>query len=487
VVKPKDTTPIAFLFPAFPVLHQTFVMWEVMALRQHGIPIVLYSIKRPGGGVQQPEAAALARQVHYLPSTLSVRALRTNVRVFIRSPRRYLGACALLIREWWRDRRIARIWQNKSVSTYQGERVGLLLRTRINRFFNYNQFLFLLKSLWLVPVAVTLGAELQVRGIRKLHAHWASYPATVALVIRWIFDIPFSFTAHAYDIYLVPRLLPVKVRMAEFVVTCAQVNARSLQAVAGPVACERVVVNYHGVDLTRFHPGRHSVDNDPPCIVSCGSLELYKGHHVLLRACALLRRPVRCIIIGIGPLRQYLQQLADSLGIGERVVLAGALPQAQVAELYAKADLFVLASVVVERFGKRDVIPNVLVEAMAMQVPVVATNVSGISELITDGVSGRLAPPNDPRALAAIIGELLDDEAQRSRLALAGYDKVVRDFDRATNVPALAALFAGMVPRTAHLDGAAVVSNAVGDHGSGGAARVGPCAFGTAPPAVGRR
>jgi colanic acid/amylovoran biosynthesis glycosyltransferase len=434
--------PIAFLFPAFPVLHQTFVMWEVLALRQHGIPIVLFSMKRPGTGPQQPEAAALAREVRYLPSMLSARVWRTNFRVFIRSPRRYLGVFALLIREWWRDRRIAQMWRDKSAPANQGERLRRLpLRTRFNRFFNLSQFLFLLKSLWLVPAAVSLGDELRAEGIRRLHAHWASYPTTMALIVKWVFGIPFSFTAHAYDIYLVPRLLPVKIRTAEFVVTCAQVNARSLEAVAGPVARERVVVNYHGVDLTQFRPPDRSRDNDVPCIVSCGAYELYKGHHILLRACALLRQRVRCVIIGDGPLRAHFKQLANSFGIGDRVVFTGVLPQREVARLYGQADLFVLASVLIRRHGKRDVIPNVLAEAMAMQLPVVSTNISGIGELITDGVSGRLVPPDDPQALATVIEELLGDERQRRRLALGGYQKVSADFDRSANIPALAALF----------------------------------------------
>lgn len=466
----RERRPIAFLFPAFPVLHQTFVMWEVLALRQRGVPIALYSIKRPGSGTQQPEAAALAREVHYLPSMVAARVWRTNFNVFIRSPRRYLGAFVHLIREWWRDRRVAQLWRNKSVPANKGERVGLLLRSRLNRFFNRNHFFYLLKSLWLVPSAVALGAELEAAGIQRLHAHWASYPATMGLIIRWVFGIPFSFTAHAYDIYLVPRLLAVKVRMADFVVTCAQVNARSLQAVAGPVASERVVVNYHGVDLTQFHPRFRSHNTGPPCIVSCGALEMYKGHHLLLRACALLREPVRCIIIGDGPLRGFLEQLAKSLGIGEWVVLTGPLPQNEVVELYGKADLFVLASVVIERHGKRDVIPNVLAEAMAMQIPVVSTDVSGISELITDGVSGRLVPPDNPGALAAVIEELLADEPQRRRLALGGYQKVVRDFDRSANIPVLAALFDTAAPTATRAETptvANVVSSSNGSKGAG--------------------
>jgi len=148
-------------------------------------------------------------------------------------------------------------------------------------------------------------------------------------------------------------------------------------------------------------------------------------------------------VVGEGPQRQRLQELARELGIAERVEFTGPVPQARLAEIYAAADLFVLASVILERSGKRDVIPNVLVEAMAMRVPVVATTISGIGELIADGVSGRLVPPNDARALAMVIDELLRDEPQRRRLAQAAGERVRADFDRETNIEALAALFRG--------------------------------------------
>jgi glycosyltransferase involved in cell wall biosynthesis len=176
-------------------------------------------------------------------------------------------------------------------------------------------------------------------------------------------------------------------------------------------------------------------------VVTCGRLEPYKGHHVLLRALAALARPARCVVVGEGPQRARLEQLARDLGIGERVEFTGPVPQSRLAEIYAQADLFVLASVILERSGKRDVIPNVLGEAMAMQMAVVATHIAGVPELITDGVNGRLVPPNDPPALARVIAELLADEPQRQRLARAALERVRAIFDRDANIEELAALF----------------------------------------------
>lgn len=435
--------PIAFLFPAFPNLHQTFVLWEVLALKQRGIDIALYSIKRPSTGTQQPEGAALQAEVTYLPSTLSAEVLGANLALLVRHPGRYLGAIAGVVRGWWQDRAAGRHWQAQQVSADAPDKQRTPMETLVG-WYNRSPVLYLLKSLWLIPLAAWLGRDLERRGIRRLHAHWASYAATVALVAHWLYDLPFSFTAHAYDIYLVPRLLGVKVREAEFAVTCARVNAEFLNLFGGTRPGERVVVNYHGVSLDRFKPLPKTTAADGlPRIVTCGRLEPYKGHHVLLRAAARLDRPVRVVLIGEGPQREKLGQLAAELGIADRVEFTGPLPQARLAEIYAGADLFVLASVIIERSGKRDVIPNVLAEAMAMRLPVVATSVSGIGELISDGVSGRLVAPNDPAALAAVLGELLDDPAQRQRLAAEGAATVARMFDREVNIEELAALFRG--------------------------------------------
>lgn len=438
--------PIAFLFPAFPNLHQTFVLWEVLALRERGVNIAIYSLKRPSTGTQQPEAEALRPEVRYLPSSLSGAVLRANLRVLMRSPGRYLGVYAKLVRSWWEDRAAGSEWKNRATSAGAPDRERTL-REHIEGRYNRNAFLYLLKSLWLVPVAAYLSEDLRVRGIGHIHAHWASYSTTVALVVHWLLDVPFSFSAHAYDIYLVPRLLGVKVRDAAFAVTCARVNKAFLESLGGPRAAGRVTVNYHGVSLGRFKPVSRADDGGMPTIVTCGRLEPYKGHHVLLRACAALDRPVRCVLIGEGPQRARLEELARELGIADRVELTGPLPQARLVEIYGRADLFVLASVVLEQSGKRDVIPNVLAEAMAMELPVVATDISGIAELIVDGESGRLVPSNDHATLARVIAELLDAPDERRRLALGGAARVRDIFDRDKNIEDLAAMFHGLESR----------------------------------------
>lgn len=435
-----DRPRIAFLFPAFPVLHQTFVLWEVLALRRLGLNLELFSIKQPSTSTQQPEGQALAREVHYLP-LLSASVLSANWHVFRRDPRRYLGVWSRLAQEWWRDRNAGSSWRKNKIGRDAPER-EFTLHERFRGRFNRNRYLYLLKSLALIPQAAYLGLTLEREGIRRLHAHWASYPATMAMVVRWLFDIPFSFTAHAYDIYIVPYLLRSKVNEAEFVVTCARVNASYLESLAGNDRPHRIVVNYHGVSRDRFKPILRPRGAGPErCIVTCGRLEPYKGHHILLQTCARLGPDVRCVVVGDGPQRRRLEQLAARLGIAERVDFTGPLPQAELAKRYAEADVFVLASVVLERSGKRDVIPNVLAEAMAMRLPVVATAISGMRELVTDGVTGRLVAPNNPGALADVLRELLGDEQQCERLATAGQRFVASRFDRDINIRELVSLF----------------------------------------------
>jgi colanic acid/amylovoran biosynthesis glycosyltransferase len=432
---------VAYVFPAFPVLHQTFVLWEVLALRARSVPIRLYSLKRPDEREpQQPEAAALRAEVTYLPLALHPRVVWNNLKMMLLRPRAYGKLVRDIVREWHADRR-----------RLAGEtaREALTLRELLLGLYNTNSFLYLLKSLTLAWKGVDLGLALRREGVGHLHAHWASYPATVAYVVHRLYGIPYSFTAHAYDIYMMQYLLREKLRAARFVVTCASANANYL--------CERfevdrrkLVVNYHGVDLRRFSH-RSPPARAVPLVFSCGRLERYKGMHVLLQACARLAEDglvFECRIVGEGPQRGDLEELVRQLGLEDRVHFVGEVPQVRLAEMMGDASVFVLASVIVQRYGKRDVIPNVLVEALASRVPVVASDVGGVRELVRDRQTGRLVSPGRPAALAAVIGELLRDPAQRERLGASGQRYVQQHFDREVNVEVLAHLMRAAVERS---------------------------------------
>ncbi|MFI5396457.1 MAG: glycosyltransferase [Candidatus Binatia bacterium] len=431
---------LAYLFPAFPVFHQTFVLWEIMGLHRSGIHPKIYSLWRPPAR-QQPEARSLLGEVAYLPGLASSKVWRTNWQLFRSQPRRYL----CLYRE------ILDAWQARTevpAPDAQWTRVSLLAYDRWRGWFNGHPFLYLVKSLLLVPIGVYLADRLREEGITHLHVHWASYPGTVAYVVHLVSGLPFSISAHAYDIYMVPRLLPAKLQAARCVVTCAQANATFLQRFAGTGVRDKIFVIYHGVDVKRFTPRRHgSESTECLAIVSCGQLELYKGMHHLVDACAELGRrgiAVRCRIIGDGPQRGALQRQIERLGLADRVELMGARPHAEVAALLAEADVFALASELAGKVGRRDVIANVIVEAMAAGLPVVASRVPGVEELVEDGVTGHLVAPNRSDALIEAIAALAQRPDDQLRFGQAGRQRVLRDFDSSRNVRVLAQLLSAL-------------------------------------------
>jgi glycosyltransferase involved in cell wall biosynthesis len=429
---------IAYLFPAFPVFHQTFVLWEVLGLQRNGICPKIYSLQRASAR-QQPEGAEVAREVTYLPGVLSPAVWRASWRLFRRDRRRYLQLYAALVSAWRAEAPIP-----GAAAAAQGQRVTLY--NRLRGWFNSQPHLYLLKSLLLVPTAVYLAEQLQAAGITHLHAQWASYPGTVAYLVHHVSGLPFSISAHAYDIYMVPRMLPAKLKAARFVVTCAKTNATFLQRLGGSEVNGKILVNYHGVDVNRFAPPATNTDGSKPLqIISCGQLERYKGMHLLIGACAALDRQgigFECLIIGEGPQRGQLERQIARLGLAANVHLLGARPQAEVAELYRHADMFVLASELAGKSGRRDVIANVIVEAMAAGLPVVVSHIPGVEELVEDGVTGYLVPPNRPEGFALAIKKLADSRDDRVRFGKAARRRVLRDLDGTKNVRLLAELFA---------------------------------------------
>jgi colanic acid/amylovoran biosynthesis glycosyltransferase len=427
---------LAYLFPTFPVFHQTFVLWEVLGLRCNGVSPKIYSLRRPKGK-QQPEGSIIMGEVTYLPPVWSRPVREANWRLLRASVRAYLQLYARVWNAWRTGAAVTHdvSWAKGTASLYD----------RLRGWFNTQPLLYLLKSWLLVPTAVYLARELSAEGITHLHVHWASYPGTVAYVVQLISGMPFSISAHAYDIYMVPRLLPAKLRAARFVVTCANTNANFLRRLAGADADGKIIVSYHGVDVSRFASApRETKVGGPLRIISCGQLEQYKGMHLLIEACAALHRAGTafvCWIVGEGPQRKQLQRQITDRGLTRNVHLLGAHPHLEVAELYRKADVFVLASELAGKYGRRDVIANVIVEAMAAGLPVIVSRVPGVEEVVEDDVTGCLVPPNQAGELARALKYLAEQPEVRVRCGRAARERVQRDFDSSKNVRFLADLF----------------------------------------------
>jgi glycosyltransferase involved in cell wall biosynthesis len=421
---------LAYIIGTFPTLTETFILGEIQALEETGVTVELFSLRRPSTAHAGADAAELAARTVYGPS-LSARELwAANWQSFRREPGRYLRALG-----------------------------AVLARTALNP-------VHCLKSLGLFPVAAFFAEQIRARGVRHVHGHWANYPATAAYVVARLLDIPYSFTAHAYDASIVRAMIPEKIRRAAFISTCTAWNQRFLTRLV-PEAGDKIIVNHHGAILDRFTPLRAPRIGSPETltIISCGSLYPRKGFPYLLAACRLLRdrgHALECRIIGEGPMRSDLQRFIDRHQLGGCVRLLGALPHREVIRQYRDADLFVLACIT-DHLGWQELftdpvllmevglaipfrpltdgIPNVLVEAMAMEIPVVSTHVAGIPELIADGVTGTLVPERDARALAAAIEGLRADPEGRRAMALRGREVVHERFDRLKNIRELVATF----------------------------------------------
>jgi len=271
-----------------------------------------------------------------------------------------------------------------------------------------------------------------------IHAHFVDRAALVALVAGRLLGVPFSATAHANDIYVDPVLLPEKMAQAKFVATCTRYNERHLRGLVAGASAPDIRCVYHGLDAGSYAPPAPGTRTEPR-LLAVGQLKEKKGLRYLLEACRILEdRGVgfECEVVGDGPLRGELESLVDRLGLGDRVRLVGSLPHEAVVARYRDAAILVLPCVI-DANGDRDGIPNVILEAMAMELPVVSTRHSGIPEAVGDGTSGVLVEPRDAVALADALQGLLSDPGLRERLGRSGRRRVLETFDVNVNARAL--------------------------------------------------
>ncbi|MCA9512197.1 MAG: glycosyltransferase [Myxococcota bacterium] len=293
-----------------------------------------------------------------------------------------------------------------------------------------------------VAQAVHLAAHVRAAGIEHLHAHFATAAARVGALAAHLAAVPFTLTAHAKDIFheeVTTEGLARIARHAACVVTVSDFNVEYLERECR-LPARRLVRIYNGLPLDAYRfvdaPRERS-------ILAVGRLVEKKGFEDLVEACAILAEsgyPVPCTIIGAGPLEDELRARVRSAGLAEHVRLCGALPRSEVARQMARAGVFV-APCVVGRDGNRDGLPTVLLEAMALGTPCIATDVTGIPEVLRDGETGLVVKPHDPASIAQAIDRVLADGATATRLARAARERIERDFDLIANAGALRAEF----------------------------------------------
>ena len=397
------TGTLGYVAKMFPRVSETFILREVLALRQHGIPVRIYSLMPATRDRQvHPAARDLIPEVVYLPEP-GLASLGS----FLSS----LGTCLRL----WPRRTLAHLCRT-------------LVKPRRRRWRRFHR-------------AVILAAWMRRDRVAHLHAAWAHTPASVARVACRIAGLPWSMGAHAKDIHLsAPSSLAKKMADARFTTVCTRTFSDDLVDIGRPentrIAAPTVLMHHHGVDTAYFSPVESSTAPATPWprLLSVGRLVDKKGFDDLIDAAALLRdrgREFQLDIIGSGPLRGELAERIQRHGLGDRVHLCGMAVWEEIRTAYRDSVCVVLASRIT-REGDRDGIPNTIAEAMACGKPVVATDLPSIQELVQDGVTGLIVPQRAPEALAGAIDRLLDDPDLGRRLGDAGRRRVEQSFDADT-------------------------------------------------------
>jgi glycosyltransferase involved in cell wall biosynthesis len=387
---------VAYLFARYPIPSQTFCDTEMLALEALGLPLEIAVTSPPKISFRHERLAKLKAETHLLP------------------PARVVRAHAL------RAERAGR-WPAEAVADYE-RRHGSEART-------------------LARQALALAAGFERRGVAHVHAHFASHAAKVALMLKRTAGFPFSLTAHAQDFMVdlgSDELLRELAREAEFVVSVSDWSRDRLRATC-PDSADKIVRVYNGIDPEEFPEQAPLPERARPRVVSVGRLIEFKGHHFLIDACAELRRRGReldCTIVGDGPWRERLAARVRERGLEGAVQLAGLRSQDEVKRLLLGSDVFALASVVDEK-GACDVLPTVILEAMACGLPVVSTTLAGVPELVEPGATGLLAEPGDAVGLADALERLLASRELRRSFGEAGRKRLEERFASARSAPAL--------------------------------------------------
>jgi glycosyltransferase involved in cell wall biosynthesis len=407
---------VAYVMSRFPKLTETFVLYEILALDAMGVPVEVYPLLRERQAVVHAEARRWAQRARFHPF-LSLPILRAHLHYLRRRPRAYLGVLAEVLR-----------------------------RTAASRN-------FLVGALGIFPKTVRFAWEMQAAGVTHVHAHFATHPALAALVIHRLTGIPFSFTAHGSDLHVDRTMLDRKVEAAAFVVAVSRFNREVIVRHCGEAVRPKVHVVHCGVDLRVFPAVERRAHAGPLSVLCVASFEEVKGHRHLIEACGLLRRrgvPFECHLVGDGPRRAAVESQIEASGLRSQVHLHGPQARDAVVRLLAESDVLALPSVPT-RQGKREGIPVVLMEAMASQLPVVSSRLSGIPELIESENNGLLVEPGDASGHADALQRLAASPELRARLGRAGRDTVRRDFDLDRNARALVELIrgAGRIERAA--------------------------------------
>ncbi len=399
---------VAVLVKGYPRLSETFIAQELLALERLGLDFEIVSLRHPTDRSVHPLHEQIRSPVRYLPEYLYQEPWRVLRGLF----------GAMRHRSFWR---LMRVWFGdlaRDFTPNRGRRLG---------------------QAWV------LAAELP-EGTDWLHVHYLHTPASVARYTAILRGLPYSISAHAKDVWTIPDWEKgAKIADARWLVTCSQMNLDHLRALVPEAILDLV---YHGLQAGRFPAAHRDAGGDgsdperPVGIVCVARAVEKKGLDVLLDALARLPADLhwRFEHVGGGPLGAALKARAARLGLADRCLWHGAREQAFVFDAYARADIFVLASKIADD-GDRDGLPNAIMEAMSQELPVVASDVGAISEIVVPEVTGRLVAPGNPAALAREIESLIGDPALRRAMGQEGRRRILQHFAFDAGIARIAARF----------------------------------------------
>ena len=394
---------LGYVTSRFPKLTETFVLYEILGLERSGAEVEFYPLLRERASVVHPEARPVVDRAHFLPF-ISWPILRSQVHFLRRRPRAYLGALGAVLKGTW------------------------------------GSLNFIVGGIGIFPKVAHAARAMDEEGVEHVHCHFSTHPAVAGFVIQRLTGIPYSFTAQGSDLHVDRHMLREKVAEAAFVVAISAYNRDLILHECGERWRDKIVVIHSGIETGFFEPAdtrRHDGRFNVLCV---GTLHEVKGQAYLIEACrALFESGVdfTCQLVGEGDDRPALERQIAAAGMEGRINLVGQRTRGEVLELLRAADVLVAPSVPTKQ-GKREGIPIVLMEALATGIPVVASDISGIPELVEDGRTGLLVPPRDSAALARALLRLQEEQALGQRLGRAGRAKVEREFDAYANAGQLA-------------------------------------------------
>jgi glycosyltransferase involved in cell wall biosynthesis len=411
MTQPNSTPTLGYILKGYPRISETFISNEILLLEKLGFSMRLFPMRQPRETFSHASVKEIKAQVDYLPTDLIPdfhRFIMPNICLAAKRPKQFRNTL-----------RIARegITRGKELATLK----------------------HLLQAGYL-----TYNLLLKDKNIVQLHGHFAHSPTSVTMFASLLSGIPFSFTAHAKDIYTSDKeKIRRKIERAKFVVTCTKHNKEYLQEIAGksstPIYCI-----YHGIDLNLFsHTDSQPESHNPFRILTVARMTQKKGLPTIYRALARLHQKgiqFTHTLIGDGDDRDEILDLINSLDLKEHCYLAGTRTHQEVLKYFRESDLFVLGCEIAAN-GDRDGIPNVLVESLAMGVPALSTNVSAIPEILINNKTGLTVPPSNPAILEEAIMRILSDKPLRARLIDGGRKYVTDNFDNSHWIQELAGIF----------------------------------------------